>query len=159
MKSISPTVYESLTPRQRIIATIEAEARGDDEESQRLVKTCPKKNYQMNDAAFSDEMQGLMMRSMAFECDMAEMAMHYLLCMWRNKGDPEGWLANMAILQAAWDEEVTDMGIDPVTMAKAGKPRLPLVNLLLDLAPPTNPEAVQELRQRLAQAQDNRREL
>lgn len=78
MKSISPTVYESLTPRQRIIATIEAEARDDQDEVQRLVKTCPKKTYRMNDADYAEEVQLLLADSMAMECDMSYMAINFL---------------------------------------------------------------------------------
>ena len=36
MNNIGSSVYENLTPRQRIVACIEAEARGDEEEKRRL---------------------------------------------------------------------------------------------------------------------------
>lgn len=156
MKSISPTVYESLTPRQRIIATIEAEARDDQEEVQRLVKTCPKKTYRMNDADYAEEVQLLLADSMAMECDMSYMAINFLFVSLRGKSSPEIWLNSMAVLQAAWDAEIEERGIDPATMSKAGCQRHPIVNYLLDTAPPPSAEAVQELRQRLAQARENR---
>lgn len=51
--NIKPQIYESLTPRQRVIASIEALARGDEEEKRRLVKSCPKKSYLQTDTAYS----------------------------------------------------------------------------------------------------------
>lgn len=151
MKNISAHVYESLTNRQRIIATVEAEARDDAEEVQRLVKTCPKKSYLMTDADFSEGMQSLLIRSMAFECDMADMAIHYLFLSWLKKGDPEAFLASMSVLQATWHEELEDMGIDPAAMEKIGKPRSEVVSFLLDQAPPPDPAKVKALRERFSE--------
>ena len=39
MNKIASSVYENLTPRQRVIACIEAEARGDGDERQRLISS------------------------------------------------------------------------------------------------------------------------
>lgn len=150
MKNISTHVYESLTNRQRIIATVEAEARHDAEEVQRLVKTCPKKSYLMTDADFSEGMQSLLIRSMAFECDIADMAIHYLFLSWLKKGDPESLLASMSVVEAAWHEELEDMGIDLAAMAKIGRPRSEVVSFLLDQAPPPDPAKVKALRDKLA---------
>lgn len=159
MKDIAQQVYDKLTPRQRIIATIEAEARDDAEEVRRLVKSCPKKTYTMNDANYAEEMQMLLADSMSLECDMSHMAINYLLLEKCGKGNPESWLTGMATLQAAWDAELEERGIDPAAMAKAGCPRHPLIDWLLDSAPPPTAEAVQEVRQHMAKIQGNRPEI
>jgi hypothetical protein len=46
-------LYERLTPEERFILDVEAMARGDKEESRRLVDTCPRRAYTMTDVAFS----------------------------------------------------------------------------------------------------------
>jgi len=59
MKAIKPMVYEALTPKQRVIATLEAEARDDQAEVRRLVETCPKVTYRANDERYSGTMRGI----------------------------------------------------------------------------------------------------
>jgi hypothetical protein len=46
-------LYERLTPEERFALDVEAMARGDEEESRRLVETCPRHTYTMTDVAFS----------------------------------------------------------------------------------------------------------
>jgi hypothetical protein len=46
-------LYDRLTPEERFALDVEAMARGDEEESRRLVDTCPRHNYTMTDLAFS----------------------------------------------------------------------------------------------------------
>jgi hypothetical protein len=46
-------LYDRLTPEERFSLDVEAMARGDEEESRRLVDTCPRHNYTMTDLAFS----------------------------------------------------------------------------------------------------------
>jgi len=134
MKNISLAVYENLTPRQRIIAIIEAEARDDQNEVQRLVRTCPKKTYRMTDGAFADAMQNLMGRSLAFELDMANLAITALFKLAIDENDPLPWINQMAALQAAWRAELESGGINPTSMAKAGCPRHCVVDALIGLA-------------------------
>lgn len=52
MKDISKH-YDILTPQERLILSVEAQARGDTEERATLAATCPKKSYLMNDHKFS----------------------------------------------------------------------------------------------------------
>ena len=44
-------LYGRLTPEERFKLDMEAMARGDEEESRRLVETCPRRSYVMNDGA------------------------------------------------------------------------------------------------------------
>jgi hypothetical protein len=46
-------LYDRLTPEERFSLDVEAMARGDEEESRRLVDTCPRLGYTMTDLAFS----------------------------------------------------------------------------------------------------------
>ena len=46
-------LYDKLTPEERFRLDLEAMARGDREESQRLTRTCPRKTYVMNDWGFA----------------------------------------------------------------------------------------------------------
>jgi hypothetical protein len=46
-------LYDRLTPEERFRLDLEAMARGDREESQRLTRTCPRRTYVMNDWGFA----------------------------------------------------------------------------------------------------------
>ena len=46
-------LYDSLTPEERFRLDLEAMARGDRGESERLTRTCPRRNYVMNDWGFA----------------------------------------------------------------------------------------------------------
>jgi hypothetical protein len=46
--------YYHLEPQERFLATLEAAARGDDEECDRLWGTCPMRHYSMTDGRFTD---------------------------------------------------------------------------------------------------------
>ena len=50
-------LYDRLTPEERFKLDVEAMARGDTEESRRLVDTCPRLGYTMTDLAFSGRWQ------------------------------------------------------------------------------------------------------
>lgn len=50
-------LYDRLTPSERFRLDVEAQARGDEAESRRLVDTCPIRNYNMTDWAFSGRWQ------------------------------------------------------------------------------------------------------
>jgi hypothetical protein len=50
-------LYDKLTPEERFKLDVEAMARGDTEESRRLVDTCPRLGYTMTDLAFSGRWQ------------------------------------------------------------------------------------------------------
>lgn len=68
--NIKPIVYENLTASQRVIAAMEALARNDDKEHERLLKTCPKKTYSMEDYEFTGKMNALHDLALAVECDL-----------------------------------------------------------------------------------------
>ena len=47
-------LYDQLDPKERLALVLEARARGDEAEEQRLRSTCPRRVYSMPDAAFTD---------------------------------------------------------------------------------------------------------
>ena len=50
-------LYDRLSPSERFRLDVEAQARGDEAESRRLVDSCPMRNYNMTDWAFSGRWQ------------------------------------------------------------------------------------------------------
>ncbi len=49
-------LYDRFTPEERFRLVLEAQSRGDEEDVQRLVRTCPRYNYAMTDAEYTDRM-------------------------------------------------------------------------------------------------------
>ena len=140
--NIKPAVYESLTPRQRVIATIEAEARGDDDEVNRLVKTCPKKTYSQADAAYTDTMIKLWALSAAIECDIRGNIIGFLVSvLMERESTVDIFLQRIANTQAAWDEMLNGIGIDPDSMSKAGIPPHPIFEIIAEHIPSADVES------------------
>src|SRR5215213_4907485 len=54
MKKGLGKLYDRFTPEERFRLDLEAMSRGDEEESRRLVDSCPRKSYTMSDLAFTD---------------------------------------------------------------------------------------------------------
>lgn len=71
LTQLEDRVYPAITPDERFKLTMEAEARGDEEERKRLVKSCPKKDYRMNDAAFTNRIDAAEALTTAFVIDIA----------------------------------------------------------------------------------------
>jgi hypothetical protein len=142
--NLKPNLYDTLTPVQRVIATIEAEARNDAAEVDRLVTSCPKKTYTMNDNAYTDKLNHLMIMGLAIECDIRGQTIGFWIAMDRDRDDcAQRFLQNIADIQAAWGQTLNDLGIDPGTMAKAGPPRHGAIELLSDLLPEPDMKNVQ----------------
>jgi hypothetical protein len=58
-------LYDRLTPEERFRLDVEAIARGDSEESRRLVDTCPRRSYTMTEVGFSGRWDGAIQLCMA----------------------------------------------------------------------------------------------
>ena len=65
-------LYDRLTPEERFKLDVEAMARGDDEESRRLVDSCPRRAYNMTDWAFSGRWHTLTEMTLALCVDLAQ---------------------------------------------------------------------------------------
>lgn len=143
---IKPTIYENLTPRQRIIAVIEAQARKDDNEIQTLINTCPKKTYTWGDAEYSHTMQKLLIMTLLIESDMRGYALGVMACLMKDHDATEMFLQKMSDTQAAWEGTLKNMGINPETMQRANIGlENPMVNVLREILPEPDAEAVKNL--------------
>jgi hypothetical protein len=139
--NISGKVYEVLSPRQRIIAAMDAIARDDTAELERLKSTCPIKTYRQRDAAFSDTVEALSGAGLAVESDLRGAALSWMVGDIPEQG--EALLYDMAAIEAAWLALLADMGITSPTAA--APPRHQLVVHLLEIAPTPESERVAEI--------------
>ena len=135
--NIRGTVYEGLSPRQRIIAAMDAIARDDTAEGERLKTTCPIKSYHQRDDAFSDTIEALFGAGLAVEADLRGAALSWLAC-----ERDAALLQNMAAIETAWLALLADIGIRSPTAA--APPRHPLVAHLLEIAPAPESKRVAE---------------
>ena len=65
-------LYDRLTPEERFKLDVEAMARGDTEESRRLVDTCPRRTYTMNEPRFTWRWDGAIHLTMAMLMDLRQ---------------------------------------------------------------------------------------
>ncbi len=65
-------LYDRLTPEERFKLDVEAMARGDSEESRRLVDTCPRRAYTMTDLQFAGRWDGAIQITMAALMDLRQ---------------------------------------------------------------------------------------
>lgn len=137
---LKPIVYENLTPGERIVASVEALARGDMDERQRLISSCPKKTVTQTDPAYSDVMERLIYMALAVQCDLRTEAICFQFAL-KAEEPFDMFLRRMASIQAAWHQTLEEYGIDPTSMNKATRPPHPIVDLLMDLVNAVEPAA------------------
>ena len=138
MNKIASSVYESLAIRQRVIACIEAEARGDGDERERLISSCPKLTYHQTDARFSGKMETLMCLAVAVESDLRDCVLKFLVI---KKSEPETsarFLQDFANIREAWKMTVRTLGIDEKSMALAGPPSSLVFEMVEAILPEPN---------------------
>ncbi len=130
MKTVKPIIYEKLTAQQRVIASIEALARDDEEEKERLKDSCPQYTYKMTDNAYSGKMRALYDIAMVSAFDMHSCALNFFLWLLMEcnlKGKQRQKLTDqipcqitsMISVRHAWHEVLKEEGIAPATMDKA----------------------------------------
>lgn len=147
--NIKPSIYENLTHDQRIIATVEAQARDDEAEKQRLIDTCPKGVYKRNESDYADRMEALEILALLVEYAMCDAALNLMVHMHvesRNNSaarpsffstiqkTPES-IEDILCMYEAWHEMLQEEGINSKKAEKAfGKPRHNIIKLVLDIA-------------------------
>lgn len=62
--------YDRLTPEDRFRLVVEAMARGDEQEVERLVNSCPREAYKMNELSFSNRVRASQEITMALCFDL-----------------------------------------------------------------------------------------
>jgi hypothetical protein len=65
-------MYARLRVQERFQLTVEALARGDEQEAERLANTCPRKTYTMNDVAFSERFRASQLISSYVYAELVE---------------------------------------------------------------------------------------
>lgn len=137
--NIKPVIYEQLSPDQRVIATIEAEARGDDIEVERLVKTCPKHTYTMTDPAYTSKIVHIIALSLAVECDIRGYVAGALMSLIIDDDkNMTALLQNIRDICTAWDQTLQEAGISAGSMKKLAPPCFPYQLFFDPLLPPPN---------------------
>lgn len=139
---IKSKIYEQLSVRQRVIATIEAMSRSDDDELGMLYRTCPAKVYRQKDIAYSLCLDRALDMHVAHEHELLNLALTY---MWLDSVDPtrfekqkKGILQKMANIEGAWDLFTANLGITKDVMTKAGIFRNEFLTVLIEAAPEPN---------------------
>jgi hypothetical protein len=66
-------VYDRLTPQERFVLAVTADARGDETERRELMRTCPRYCYTMTDADFMQRIETSQMLAVAVLCDTQKM--------------------------------------------------------------------------------------
>lgn len=138
MRKIALTVYQDLSPRQRIVACIEAEARGDEDEKRRLISSCPKVTYSSTDARFSDAMEKLFALAMAVEADLKECVIGFLIAARIDPKNSRRFLQDFADIKDSWKSTLFGMGISEESMVLAGPPSSTYFELFEDIIPKPN---------------------
>jgi hypothetical protein len=92
-------LYDRFEPEERFRLTIEALARGDEEEAERLSESCPRRTYTMNDLAYVARMRAGLQITLAVCLDLAprlaklqmieafRVTQPYARTVWRNEAD------------------------------------------------------------------------
>ncbi|PCI52973.1 MAG: hypothetical protein COB36_14030 [Alphaproteobacteria bacterium] len=147
---IKSTIYENLKPEQRLVASIEALARHDDVEHEKLVQSCPQKTYKGADYSYSGTLQGLVSMSLSVEYDIMREALSMVAVM-SARSDyvdevVEGCMQAISNIRTAWSEALKEIGIDVESMDKLSQGvRHPIIDKILnEELPEANVVAVQE---------------
>jgi hypothetical protein len=135
MKEIVDTVYQNLAPDSRLVAVIEAIARGDERERERLTSSCPRVTCHQRDPRFTEKMDRLMGLALAIEADLKECALRFFVTLRLDPENSTEHLQAFANILDAWQRTLRKIGIDAQAMASAGPPTSPVFELLQDLIP------------------------
>ncbi|MEW9920018.1 hypothetical protein AB2B41_10405 [Marimonas sp. MJW-29] len=150
MKKIGPKVYESLSPRQRAVAYIEALARQDVPEQQRLLRTCPKVTVVLIDPRFTDIVERVMAMAVAKEADLRDCMIEWLLAIRIDPKSARGSLQRFSNVERAWKLVLDSIGIDEQVMAIAGPPPSPYFESFERLLPEPDETSAMALSKELA---------
>jgi hypothetical protein len=150
--TIPESVYESLTPMQRVAAAVAASAREDAAELGLLARTCRKRTFTITDPDYTDAMSRLTTLAMILELNLRALALDFYVsatggCERRNGSDQrstEEILAEADICENRLNEFASHLeamslfaeseGIDPADLQKFGMPHHPIVRALVTMA-------------------------
>ncbi len=119
---IKDNLYESLTMRQRIALALEAAVRGDEQERKKLVQTCPKKIYRMNDGVFTDAIDLFFDISLIVACDIRENLLLYAIAREQEMGEGSIFLQRVSNIKEAWKQFVLGYGVQESSLQELPPP-------------------------------------
>ncbi|GEM_PF-2410520 len=134
MRTIKEATYKNMSAQQRVIASMEAIARGDENERSRLSQTCPKFHYTMTDHRYCRKLEALRDMALAVEHDMRGCILAFFLdgLFYERKPaivDFKSLMMNIELLpqhieyllgiRKAWHEFLWEEGIEPVVAETA----------------------------------------
>lgn len=130
--TIPNTIHHSLTAPERIRAAIAAMARGDGEELETLKTTCPKRSFTMNDPAYGEAMERLLVTALAVEADLRGAALDFLVAALLKEWEAGQHAVDEAhAIEAAWGALVAEKGISREDMEKVRPPHHRAVTSIL----------------------------
>ena len=136
--NIHGKIYEGLSPRQRVIAAMDAIARDDTAKIDQPDQDLPS----ARGIAFSETMKALFAIGMAVECDLRGAALSW----WMVRTIPEqsrDLLQEMAAIEGGWQALLADMDIASPTAA--APPRYQMIVLLLKMVTEPKSGRVKEI--------------
>ena len=98
-KSITEDAFRQLAPGERLIAALEAISRQDDDEIDRLGRSCPRKVYEKRDSAFTDLINASSRATMLFSVSWLSAAQAYRGSFLAGEcfiGEKRGWFVGFA---------------------------------------------------------------
>lgn len=134
--------YETLTIKQRIALALEATARGDDTEKEKLVKTCPKKTYTQNDDDFVQPIEKFFDMALAVECDIRENLLMYSLTRELEMEEGQVFLQRVSNLKEAWKQFASSYGIKEESIGQLKLPESDYMHIVRFALPEAETEVV-----------------
>ncbi len=142
-RKIPPAVYEALTSRQRLAATLVAQGRSDDGEISRLLRSQPS-----HDASLNTQLNWVNGLALAVECDIREAMIGFLIGFDRNEELETSCLQRIANLRKAWSLVMQDIGVHSDDVERASPP----CSAFLEVVLPHLPEPDSDYAYNLAQS-------
>lgn len=114
MKDNLTAHYHKLTPTERLSLAIQAQARGDDEESARLRETCPKVQYvAQTDLAYSKKYDTLVICALIHVGRLYRATTRWLLAQTDTTEATDARLSEINAIIGAWQDFCTEVMQDP----------------------------------------------
>lgn len=143
--NIKSAIYEALSPRLRVLALLDASARNDENEIDRLLKTCPQKTYKMKDTDVTDTIDTINSTIVAVEADLRGAALDHIV--FKAQGDFDAahrCLQRLSDIQGGWLSLLNELGISEDLIERYSLEHHPIVTNLLNNCPTPNLHNVTE---------------
>ena len=145
MRNLNDKYYQALSAPERVLASIEAEARGDTQELHRLKETAPRKVYEQVQAEYVNTMMELTTIVIALEHDMLAQALtHEIANRTGNHEMAERAMQTIANLEHGRLHIFHELGVSKEIADQYGPPRHPVLEYLVSISPEPNERHLME---------------